>query len=693
MADKSTTPNNTLRVELDEALSTELSPEVIDTYAEDAIRNLIRIATKATDSFVAEIGMRPKSYRALEDDAFEYYGLGDVEGILDYLSSKAEEVEKLDALIDSIPEVDQVIIPPGLGEGPVRGDGVFEEKGEIPRLKTLLFVLSNAFDLDVYEHKEVSVQRGAVPLASMRKSGYYSVVVPSLERLILVCDEAENATYIFSTTALEGNGLTLDEVRSLNKDGLRGLIAMSPGIGTRIEYSKNFVARIDQALRDLGAASHNKSQNSRTSTAYLYPKAPDGVLSINGLAKGLEGVTRAIALKAAEELGGSLGPVATYRFHTMLGPGYTPDQQQMIIDHLKATGWMDASPPEDVVTVSHMTSSWNTSATAIKRAIATLGERLGEADTYVFSGHRTKGYTAVQQKMIRDLLESQGKLVDSAPEDVKSVAAMSSDLGLGGPTIQAAIDEIGEELGEVKSYKFTTARALGYTPEQQRKILSKLNELGRITGAAPEGFYSIPGFAKSLGIGSKLVADELDEDDLKGILGETKTYTFGRSRRAIGLSPEQQEIIRQRLESKGLLVDTAPDGVLAANGMAKRMRIEQTAVYDAVESIGEGLGEVKRYKFAGVITEGYTPAQQAAIEGYLRSTGYVDDAPEGVESAKSLAKSLGVSDATVRKAAEKLKAELGELTVYRYASRKTIGYSAEQQRIISSYLRSRGIIS
>lgn len=150
----------------------------------------------------------------------------------------------------------------------------------------------------------------------------------------------------------------------------------------------------------------------------------------------------------------------------------------------------------------------------------------------------------------------------------------------------------------------------GLNAEQQRIISEYLVDRGVLSEDAPEGYRSIKGIAKTLGVADKIVRRAVHE--LEETLGDTTTYHFG-TVCATGYSPEQQEQIVEYLRSNGSLEELASKDIASTNRLMRELHVGNMAIRRAISLINSELGEVKRYRFGGAVATGYTPAQQEMI--------------------------------------------------------------------------------
>jgi len=357
-------------------MSRPLSPENIDSYAEDAVKDLIGLI----DSILEDYGKQAPANltkKELEDAALKHCGLTGINEALDHISSKAEEIKQLDEVIDKAVNTNNVMVPPQTTDAHiVEGSGTFKEKLTIARTKTLLFILSNDFDIDVQDPEKLSLTTGILTDKMMRELSYSMIEVPELERIIICCDEEGNTTYIFDRSALEKNGISGSDLINLTKTDLNDLIQNELALGKRVNYSNKFVTNIAALIKDM-RVKEVKNGEKEGADQYLYPKAPKGILSRHGIAV-MQGPADGTIAKAIEELGNMLGETRKYRFGSQPAIGYTLEQQEMIRQKLKEMGALAEKAPEGVLSAYGIAIILKAEHNQVVRAIEMLGSALGE---------------------------------------------------------------------------------------------------------------------------------------------------------------------------------------------------------------------------------------------------------------------------------------------------------------------------
>lgn len=294
----------TFKNRLSEAIDKPLTLENTDTYVDGALGAVIKLV----DDVVAEYDAQPGAEwqqlgeangKEHEDAALKHFGLENVEDILRHLDDKASQFAVIDQVIAQTNKSSNVFVPPDSAPVPqATGSGTgMEKKGKQPKLENLLFVLMNDFGIDPDDSEAVSIVRGSVNPNMMREEPYYQVTVPELDKVILVCDEYENVTFVFNDEwvreQVSANHPSENEperpLTDYTKEELSKLIKDNPGQGARIMATKNFTANLVNALK--GGFSQQKLDKP-VDTRYLrsskdLPPVPDGYATISEIGEEL----------------------------------------------------------------------------------------------------------------------------------------------------------------------------------------------------------------------------------------------------------------------------------------------------------------------------------------------------------------------------------------------------------------------
>ena len=294
----------TFKNRLSEAIDNPLTLENTDTYVDYALGAVIKLVDDVVAKYDAQPGaewqqLGEANGKEHEDAALEYFGLEDVEAILRHLEDKASQFAVIGQVIAQANEASDVFVPPDSTPVPqATGSGTgMEKKGKQPKLENLLFVLMNDFDIDPDDPEAVSIVRGSVNTNMMREEPYYQVTVPGIDKVILVCQEYENATFVFNgewvREQVNSNRSSESEperpLTDYTKEELSKLIKDNPGQGARIPTKKNFTANLVNALK--GGFSQQKLDKP-VDTRYLrspkdLPPVPDGYATISEIGEEL----------------------------------------------------------------------------------------------------------------------------------------------------------------------------------------------------------------------------------------------------------------------------------------------------------------------------------------------------------------------------------------------------------------------
>lgn len=235
--------NNKLKSIIDRSLTVEN----IDTYADDALNDLISLTDKVTEEYTSHHPEVNLSKKEIEDKAFEEFKLQDIASVLDTSQQKIEQLNNIDKYIaTSISQVDEVITPPDSRESPILpGEKTYEAPAVVPRLKTLLYILESDFGVDL---ESVSLTQGIVTGGMLRSLSYVTVEIPQLSRVVQVCDEEGNASYVFDATEMVKVNINTNDINRMTKEEKNDLVHQNPRIGRRIIQTSRWRSNMSECL-------------------------------------------------------------------------------------------------------------------------------------------------------------------------------------------------------------------------------------------------------------------------------------------------------------------------------------------------------------------------------------------------------------------------------------------------------------
>jgi len=675
------------KANLDLILSRQLTPDTIDSYATNALDELVELTERATDSYDLQPTITGLSQTSAEDKAFNYFNLGELEQSLDHVADLAESINSIDEVIKRANVVNGIIVPPNEVETNITpSDGSFKEKNTHERLKTTLFILQQDFGVDIHDPAALQLTSGGTE-GIMRNSSYNLIEAPQLKRTILVCDEEGNVTYVFDSAKLTQLGTQLKDLINLTKDELNDLIERNPGIGKRIVYSDNFIRHIKDSISDDISNETNLNKPQSGTANYLMPteKAPDGYLSINGMQTEF-GISKRTIADAVEFLSGELGEITRARFGRKTADAFSSAQQEMIHAYLESKGHFTAVPPEGYLSLNGMAAELGIGRAVTENAIKRLQLELGEIIKARFGSRVADAYSPTQQNVVREYLENTSNvLTEKAPKGYSSAYSMAKEFRVAEATIAKAVNELNEALGEVIFARFNAVRTKAFSPAQQEIIRTHLESQGVIGNDVPEGYMSVNGLMAKFNVANSSIRRAIHQ--LDGRLGDVisaKSSTL----KTIVYSPAQQEMIRACLEELGLFAEDAPEGYRSINGIANNFNVSHMTVDDAIKALKEQLGESIKARVNTRIAEVYSPAQQEMIRAYLEEKGlFIKPVPEGYLSMKRIGAEFGVARPTLLTAIEELGSSIGEPVKARIGGQVTEVYSPAQQEMIRTQLR------
>lgn len=374
------------------AVNEPLTLENTDTYVDDALEKVIDLVGAVVNKYDAQPGaewqqLGEANGKEHEDAALAYFGLEGVENILKYLDDKAEEFAAIDRVIAQVNESSEVFVPPDSAPVPqATGSGVgMEKKGKQPKLENLLFVLMNDFGIDPDNSEAVSIIRGSVNPNMMREEPYYQVTVPGIDKVILVCQEYGNATFVFNGEWVRGqvsaNRPSENEperpLTDYTKEELGKLIKDNPKQGARILTKKNFTANLVNALK--GGFSQQKLDKP-VDTRYLrssrsskdLPPVPDGYVTTKDMAKELGLKDGTMLSRLAGELAKkgkiTMGVYRSEKNRRILA--FTREDAQIIVDEKRKR---TRSIPEGFVGVRDIMNETGVPSYIVRRTAEKLG--------------------------------------------------------------------------------------------------------------------------------------------------------------------------------------------------------------------------------------------------------------------------------------------------------------------------------
>ncbi len=711
--------------QLIELLDMQLTPEVMADFSEVAVGGLVQVIDAAVTSYRKlapnEAALAGAWYgnKGLEDIALGYHDAEGVSDVLDRFIEVSDRVDRLAKVVEQIPVRKAVFIPPDAPQRVVeRGSGDFKVPETQPRVQSILFCLETYFGLNAEDPEQVRLDRGTNTLEMMRKESYISIEVHDLNRTVLVCDESGNRTFVFDTTSLKEQDISIEGLLGMTKDELKETIASKPGIGLHFKYSDDYLERCIAALQEDGLADRvsedtQNAENTRVDLgSILAPIATDDVMSARSIGRALD-IDRQTVEKAATQAMAldprHFGQPSEHRFGSVTTHGYDLHQRWLILGELEKMGLLLPKAPEGVMNRSNIACELqlhdNTVQKAIDQAEIEQPELFGGTKRYRFSGNiATSGYNLHQRWLILGELEKMGMLAPDATSDIKSARNMTQELGIHSKTLQQAIDQATANdpglFGKVENYRFAGTKskvAPGYNLHQRLLILGELDQMGMLVPKAPDNVLSENAIRFQLNARSDTIRKAVEQAEKSEDFGEIERYHFGR-RRALGYNLHQRLLILGELEKIGAWAPPAPDDVLSAAGIrvALGTHVQNSQIKRAIQQAQinnpETFGEAGNYRFSSnIITAGYNLHQRLLILDEFGKMGLLaPKATDDIQNARTMGLELGVEFYPLKQAINQAIARdpelFGNVEKYRFGEgrtgRITLGYNLHQRLLI-----------
>lgn len=236
---------------LENILNSQLTVENIEIFADNALAQ--------TTNLIDDIRSKYQKYQNIfepadfnnaeqEDKALVFFGLPDAPGILQSIIEVKEKIDDLKAYIGvNMANIDEIITPPDNRKINTGNEQRIEQKRMFPRVLTLFYILEHDFDISP---TEASIVRGIVTPNMVRQTPYMRVEIPELDRVVYICDEEGNASYVFDAKKIKEQSIILDELDLYSKEDKNSLISRFPGIGIRIKQTNAWRNNITLTLKE-----------------------------------------------------------------------------------------------------------------------------------------------------------------------------------------------------------------------------------------------------------------------------------------------------------------------------------------------------------------------------------------------------------------------------------------------------------
>lgn len=214
----------------------------IKTFAESALRAVTNLNEEVVALFPTHTGVEGEDYvyRELE--------LPNLNSVLDRIVQKQHQIENIEKYIsEQLQNASRILMPtkPAHIFTHTGTDTGFTEHQSEYRLLTLMYILENDFALT---QKDIQIIPGSVSSEMMRREPYVQVFIPQLKRVVYVCDEIGNTTFIFDTEKLHSAGITIDQIDFSRKPEIQKMLSQHPDIGRSVDMSNQWRSNLSMFL-------------------------------------------------------------------------------------------------------------------------------------------------------------------------------------------------------------------------------------------------------------------------------------------------------------------------------------------------------------------------------------------------------------------------------------------------------------
>ncbi|MDR1704569.1 MAG: hypothetical protein LBS19_07775 [Clostridiales bacterium] len=542
-----------------------LRPETIETYAGDALNKYVDLLEDAHKEI--GIGIDDYSIETEKSVASNFLGLENPWKVQEHIKTVQKDIDKIINRVSSSKagHSSSYYVPPSREESTAitASDGSFEEAEVTPRTATVLFLLEHDFGVNIGDPKELTMESGALPDNAMRKEPYIKIEVEPLKRLILVCDQKGNRTYVFDTSRFEELGLNSEQIAGMDKPGLDLLLKQHDKLGASLNYSSRFIDNVSELIRK--PAKPLKEQNDKSkSHSYLelLPEKPDDYeFSLDLAAKLGVSETTLRGWLTSGKLGGEAQKYRRHGSARGLIYAFSPEQQK---EAARLNGEKSglAEKPEGYEFSTDFLRSYRLAESSLRNWIKSgkLGEmqRFRRPDSHLGHGY---ALSPEQQEIIIGLKDgvktkSTDENIETLPEkpdDYEFIIDVVKRLGIPERTLRRWLisGKLGGEAREFFNKNSTTGKSFALSYEQQREAQNLYKGHERLTGLydKPEDYEFTADFIIASGVERKTLDDWLKSGKLGG-----EAQKFLNKKSPLGysyaLSPEQRSAALRLLVNK-----------------------------------------------------------------------------------------------------------------------------------------------
>lgn len=621
------TDNTDFQTQIDAILDRGLTPENLKTYAEDALNDLIATIGSIEEAYSQRLPVGLNSSKEREDAGLECFGIEPsvIETTLNYIADLDEKIREKVAFVQANSSVGKRVIVQT--DGKVRssiavGDGSFKEQEIVLRMETILQLLESHYRVIVKDEKEAEEGddrfiHGAVDSAMMRKIPYDIIDSPTLNRIIMVCNERGNRSFIFDREKIASIGLNIEDLKSMTKDELDELIAQNQAIGRAIIYSERFVGDMEASIDEISCDVTTSKEMSILRP--LLERMPAEAISIIDFAEKLN-ISVTTLTNWCQEFQVTIGQIDHVKSARSGKPTRILSQEQQAfllnLHRERFAGHVDETP-QGYLTVKEYAEkrniAWSTMNIYIKKSESELGEVLKLRRTSAGSAIRilSQDQQAVLDKKYPDTFKS--------PLDgEKTVEEFARDVGRTVDAVRHWIMKEKQTLGIIKRGK----RQSVILSQNQQDLLSINYVVGseEVVDEIPANSITLTELSELLQLTEGAVRKHIrDHRDALGRILKVK-QSIGRPQSVFTYSQRDMLLRFREQERDNCEVDELPDGYETLADFAIRTGIKKTTLQHWAKNRTGELGEIKKLKrvTGGLGSIILSPDQQSIMAKFER---------------------------------------------------------------------------
>lgn len=612
---------NEYQKRIDKILSAPLTPETFEGYAEDALNDVIKVADDMIAQYLHQRGLNGMPVNSLVEDSIAGNYEISIDSILDDLKHKADDIKKIQKSVEEISKDSRVYVPPDSEDIKIT-DGLveFETADTAPKVETILFMLQENYGLEIDNPKDIILISGTVSREMMRNEPYVLIDIPSLNRIILACNEKGNITYVFDQEKIKEADIPLDKLVDYTKKQLNEIIKDFESIGIRIIHTAKYLPKIEEALSSIKHFAKTGEKAIEENPDIKDPdllavdtkdnRLPQGYRSLKKSAKILGTSTerlKKIAVELRDELGDEFGDILEKKLANG-NVGILLSTAQ--IEIIAKSEIIKKAPPskKGIESVASLARKLDVSSQLVKKIKEQLSDELGDVHFYRFRTVVTEGFSPAQQEIITVEI-GKIKSVPLPKDGYLPIKGVAKKFGVDKSTIQSIEEKLVDELGTIGEYRFSNNITRGFSPAQQELIGEEVAKF-KSTPIAAEGEKSVSGIARQYGLAERTVQTVVDRIEKE--LGTTEKRRFN-NKTGTSYSAKQVAIIVENLP----LAPKPPNGTRSVQMTSSELKADPDTIKKIMAEKADTIGETPEYKFGGQIVSGISPEQFEIIKNEL----------------------------------------------------------------------------